>query len=116
MPVAGVDHPGRAYLGLAVFTRYAGIAEGDVTRPAFRLLDEERLRDAYRLGLALRLAYTLAGGSLDILKRTKLSLGAGALKLKVPRNGRTLIGEAVERRLESLARALDRKALVVYRS
>jgi exopolyphosphatase/guanosine-5'-triphosphate,3'-diphosphate pyrophosphatase len=116
MPVAGVDHPGRAYLGLAVFTRYAGIAEGDVTRPAFRLLDEDRLRDSYRLGLALRLAYTLGGGSIDILKRMKLSLGSGALKLKVPRDARVLIGEAVERRLDSLARALDRKALVAYRS
>ncbi|MBL8835409.1 MAG: Ppx/GppA family phosphatase [Alphaproteobacteria bacterium] len=114
LPVSGIDHPGRAYVALAVFTRYAGIAEGDVTRQAFRLLDEDRLRDAFRVGLALRLAYTLAGGSADLLKGMKLSLGGSALKLKVPRGGRMLIGETVERRLEALARALDRKALVAY--
>lgn len=114
MPVSGIDHPGRAYLAFAVFTRYAGFTEGDATRLAFRLLDEDRLRDAFRLGLALRLAYTLAGGSADLLKGMKLSLGGSSVKLKVPRGRRMLIGEAVERRLESLARALDRKALVAY--
>src|SRR5262249_42656704 len=41
MPLTGIDHPGRAYLALSVFTRYDGAAEGGVTRPAWLLLNED---------------------------------------------------------------------------
>lgn len=112
MPLAGIDHPGRAFLALAVHTRYAGMDETQVTRPAFHLLDEEGLREAYRLGLAFRLAYTLGAGSAALLRGTSLSLGGNRLRLQIPKARRVLVGEAVERRFEALARALDRKPAI----
>lgn len=112
MPVTGLDHAGRAFLGLTVFTRYDGAADGDITRPAWFLLDEERLREAYLLGLALRLAYTLSGGTAAILRKVSLRLEGGAIKLAVRQRDRLLIGEAVERRLDALARAVGRPSAI----
>lgn len=113
MPLTGVDHAGRAFLALTVYTRYEGSAEGDVTRPARILLDESRLREAYLLGLGLRLAYTLSGGAASLLRRVHLRMNGATIKLAVPARHRALIGEAVERRLESLARALNKRAAII---
>ncbi len=112
MPFVGIDHPGRAFLALAVYTRYAGTAEGEVTRPAWLLLDEERLREAYRLGLALRLGFTLSGGTPEVLRRVRLERDDASLKLRVPRSLAAMVGEAVERRLQALSEAVDRKAKI----
>ena len=111
MPLTGIDHPGRALLALSVFTRYDGAAEGEVTRPAWLLLSEDDLREAYLLGLGLRLAYTMSGGT-DLLRRARLETDAKTLRLVVGARHRALIGEAVERRLDAIARALDRRALI----
>lgn len=105
MPVVGIDHPGRAFMALALHTRYAGTAEGGPTAPAWQLLGEERIRDAWRLGLALRLAFAISGGAPGVLKRVKLQRDGGALRLRVPSDLGTMIGEAVERRFESLVEA-----------
>jgi exopolyphosphatase/guanosine-5'-triphosphate,3'-diphosphate pyrophosphatase len=111
MPLTGIDHPGRAFLALSVFTRYDGAAEGSVTRPAWLLLTEDELREAYLLGLGLRLAYTMSGGT-DLLRRARLETDAKGVRLVVAARHRALIGEAVERRLDAIARALDRKATI----
>lgn len=109
MPTVGIDHPGRAFLALAVYTRYAGTAEGDVTGPAWMLLDEDRVREAYRLGLALRLAFTLSGGTPEVLRKAHIERGDGALRLRIENRLSSMAGEAVERRFQALADALDRK-------
>lgn len=113
MPLTGVDHPGRAYLAIAVFTRYSGIAESDITGAAWQLLDEEQLREAYVLGLALRLAFTLSGGAPDVLRRAHLRVERTKISLVIARAHRALVAEAVERRLAALAAAFDRKPAVV---
>jgi exopolyphosphatase/guanosine-5'-triphosphate,3'-diphosphate pyrophosphatase len=112
MPFVGVDHPGRAFLAFAVHTRYGGSPEGELLGPAWFLMNEEQVRDAYRLGLALRLAFTISGGAPDMLKRVRLERDHDVLRLRVARSAGTLIGEAVERRLEALADAFDRKAKI----
>lgn len=109
MPVVGIDHPGRAFMALAAHTRYAGTAEGDVTNAAWQLLDEERLREAWRLGLGLRLGYTLSGGSPEVIKQTRIERDASTIRLVVPTRWGSLIGEAVQRRLDDLAEAHGRK-------
>ena len=108
MPITGIDHAGRAFIALAIFTRYEGRADAPVTLPAWQLLGEEALRQAHVLGLALRLAYTLSAGTPAILKQIKLRLQGGHLDLVGALRARPMIGEAVERRLESLGRALGK--------
>ena len=108
MPITGIDHAGRAFIALAIFTRYEGRADAPVTVPAWQLLGEEALRQAHVLGLALRLAYTLSAGTPSILRQIKLRLQGGNLDLVGATRSRPMIGEAVERRLESLSRALGK--------
>ncbi|MBM3523616.1 MAG: hypothetical protein FJX57_11720 [Alphaproteobacteria bacterium] len=109
MPITGIDHPGRAFIALAIFTRYEGRADLPVTRPAWQLLDEESLRAAHTLGLALRLAHTLSAGAPGILSQVSLALDRSRLELVVGARGKLLIAETVERRLEALARSMGRE-------
>ncbi|MGQ0663248.1 MAG: Ppx/GppA phosphatase family protein [Pseudomonadota bacterium] len=113
LPLTGIDHAGRAWIALAVFARYAGSSAAEVMRPAIHLLDEERRREAGRLGLALRLAFTLSGGAPKILRHVALVPGAKNLKLVLKKSARALIGESVERRLAALAEAFDKAPLIV---
>ncbi len=112
MPLAGIDHPGRAYVALALYARYEGEPDPDTTRAAWHLLDEPSLREAYQLGLALRVAYRLTGGAAAVLATCKLRLTAKELVLDVPRRMGGMVGEMVGRRLESLAGAVDRRATI----
>jgi exopolyphosphatase/guanosine-5'-triphosphate,3'-diphosphate pyrophosphatase len=107
MPVAGVDHRGRAYLAATVYARYGGDgAGGDVLR---RLLDDDALTAARRTGLALRLGYTLSGGVPGVLARNKVAIDGGALVLTLSRDGARRFGESVQRRLDALGRSLNRR-------
>ncbi len=108
MPFAGVDHAERAFLAACVYVRYAGILEGAVLAPARGLLKETVLARATMLGLALRLAHTLTGGAATLLQRTALRLGGSTLTLVLPEDASMLTGETVQRRLDALAKALNR--------
>ncbi len=77
-----------------------------------RLMDDEVLAEARRTGLALRLAYTVNGGVPELLRRASLRLERGDLVLRVPGRGPLQGGEAVERRLTALARALGAEARI----
>jgi exopolyphosphatase/guanosine-5'-triphosphate,3'-diphosphate pyrophosphatase len=109
MPVAGIDHPGRAYVALALFARYDGEPGGETAQISWRMLDEDSLREAFRLGLALRLAYRLSGGASAVLARTRLVMDGRELILEVPKRDVGMVGEMVGRRLESVASAFDKK-------
>jgi exopolyphosphatase / guanosine-5'-triphosphate,3'-diphosphate pyrophosphatase len=110
MPVAGVDHHGRAYLAAAVYARYGGgDAGGNIVS---RLLEDDALTAARRIGLALRLGYTLSGGVPGALARNGLALDNGAVVLTLSRDGARRIGESVQRRLDALGRSLGRRTEV----
>lgn len=107
-PVAGVDHPGRAFIALAVHARYAGRDESAAAAQAAKLLDAERVRKALVLGLALRLGHTLSGGAPGMLEEARLELAEDRLALVLSRRAEALMGEVVQRRLGALGRALER--------
>jgi exopolyphosphatase/guanosine-5'-triphosphate,3'-diphosphate pyrophosphatase len=106
MPAAGLNHRERAFLAVALHARYGG-SESAIRDTVSRLMDDEALADARRTGLALRLAYTISGGVPGLLRRASLALERGTLVLRVPGSGPLQDGEAVERRLGALARALS---------
>src|SRR5215471_2285927 len=105
MPAAGLSHRERAFLAVALHARYGG-PESAIRDTVSRLIDDDALADARRTGLALRLAYTISGGVPGLLRRASLALERGELVLRVPGRGPLQGGEAVERRLGALARAL----------
>lgn len=107
MPVGGLDHGERAFLAAALATRYGGSASPEQV-PSLRLLDDEAREAARATGLALRLAYTLTGGVPGLLGGSSLKLTDSKLVLTLLPDHALLAGEAVQRRLDALGRALGR--------
>ncbi len=106
MPIGAVDHRERVYIASALHARYGGAPDDPVKAQTRPLLSDDDAAAARRLGLALRLAYTLSGGALDLLSEVELSRDDDDLVLELPPSGSLFQGEAVERRLGALARAL----------
>ncbi|HTO82735.1 MAG TPA: exopolyphosphatase [Methylomirabilota bacterium] len=110
LPVSGIDHPGRVAVALAVYVRYGGDPEADSIHAILGMLTEEDRFHWQRVGLALRLAYSLSAATPGLLRQTGLSIDSARLTLHLPKGNDMLFGEAVERRLEALARAVNRTA------
>jgi exopolyphosphatase/guanosine-5'-triphosphate,3'-diphosphate pyrophosphatase len=106
LPLVGVDHPGRAFLAATIAARYGNDVQDGLVQTARALLDPASVRAAQVVGLALRLAYTLSGGAPDILRECGLKLHDDAVVLGLPASGSVVIGDAVLRRLDALARGL----------
>ncbi len=109
MPVGGLGHADRAFLAVALAARYGSTASPDLV-PPLRLLDDAAHDAARATGLSLRLAYTLTGGVPGLLTGSTLKLTDSKLVLSLLPDHALLAGEAVQRRLDALARALGRNA------
>ena len=106
----GVDAAGRVIMAQALSSNF-----GREDLPDARLSElakPEHLQRAHCWGLAMRLGQRISGGVASVLERTRLSADRGALRLNVPRAEESLAGDAVRRRLERLADALDLKGEV----
>ncbi len=112
LPIVGFDHAGRASIAVAVAARHAALDERLVERNIRGLVDESTIKRARTIGLALRLAYTFCGGVTTVLEKAPLRCDAGTLTLSLPEVYAKLAGDVVTRRLESLAKLVDRKAVV----
>ncbi len=105
-PGIALDHHARAFLAMAIALRYEAEPDTPYLNSARMLLDMTTLRRAEILGTALRLGYTLSGGTAALLAGTSLLREPGRLVLRLERGGGVFAGEAVTRRLERLAQAL----------
>ncbi|HWD59505.1 MAG TPA: Ppx/GppA family phosphatase [Stellaceae bacterium] len=106
MPIGAVSHRERVFIAQVLHARYGGAPDDPIKAPTRSLLDDAEAAEARSLGLALRLAYTLCGGALNLLNEVSLSRDSRNLLLELPPRGSLFQGEAVERRLGALARAL----------
>jgi exopolyphosphatase / guanosine-5'-triphosphate,3'-diphosphate pyrophosphatase len=106
MPLAQLGHGERVFIASALHARYGGAADDPVKAPTLMLLAASAAAEARALGLALRLAYTLSGGALELLDEVRLRREAQGLTLTLPAAGSLFTGEAVQRRLDALGRAL----------
>ena len=112
MPFAGISHADRVFVATVLHTRYGGAADDPVKEPTRQLLDERAAAEVRTLGLALRLAYTLCGGTIDLLSEAWLGREVDSLVLEIPSTGSLFVGETVQRRLDVLARSLGTTPLV----
>jgi exopolyphosphatase/guanosine-5'-triphosphate,3'-diphosphate pyrophosphatase len=115
MPVGQVDHPERVFIASALHARYGGAMDDPIKAATRPLIDDDAANEARCLGLALRLAYTLCGGALELLDQVRLARGPDGLDLELPPTGSLFIGEAVTRRLDALGRALGLAARTLRR-
>ena len=72
-----------------------------------QLCKDSQLQSAHCWGLAMRLGQRLSGGVGSVLKRTRLDLVDGTVRLIVAPGEEALIGDSVERRLARLADSLS---------
>lgn len=100
LPAVAIEHSERAFLALILAARYAGRIDQNWTKPAQALTGEETQSRALSIGLALRLAMTLAPG----IAAARLQRKADSLALFVLRD---FMSPEVERRLAALAAAFD---------
>jgi exopolyphosphatase/guanosine-5'-triphosphate,3'-diphosphate pyrophosphatase len=107
-PIAGMDHPERAFLAAALFARHTGSPALPEPRIMSRLLSPERLQRARAVGAAMRLGCDLSGRSPALLARSWLRLEKGRLLLGAEPGVRDLLlGEQTARRGATLASILD---------
>ncbi len=111
-PGVGLDHHARAFLALVVALRYEAEADAPYLPAGRLLLDSRAMRRAEVLGAALRLAYTLSGGTPELLRGTSLIRRGGQLVLRLVDGGGVFAGESVQRRIEALAAALGMESAV----
>ncbi len=112
MPFAAITHPDRVFVAAVLHTRYGGAADAPVREPTRLLLDPQAAAEVRTLGLALRLAYTLCGGRLELLSETRLGREGASLILEIPPASNLFVGEPVQRRLDAVARSLGAVALL----
>lgn len=109
-----LDHPGRAYLALAVYFRHVGITNDDDLSPRLRELASTRMLDRARiLGAAMRVAYMVSASTPGVLPKTPLRVERGTLVLRLRGNNAALNGERVINRMRTLARLIGREPLVL---
>lgn len=108
-PFSGVDHPGRLFLARVGYHRHEGRGEPEMIGSLTGILTERESYRALVLGLSLRLAFTLCAATTGMLPRTRLEISKTHVTLVVPRRYEALLGEVVNKRLATLARALEKK-------
>jgi exopolyphosphatase/guanosine-5'-triphosphate,3'-diphosphate pyrophosphatase len=109
----GIDHPGRAYLALAIFYRHEGLID-EALSPHIRELASTRLMERARaLGATLRVAYLISGAMPDVVGRTRIEPRGNRLALVLPPDLAALGGARVERRLAQLAKLAGMEPAIV---
>ncbi|WP_294354778.1 Ppx/GppA family phosphatase [uncultured Sphingomonas sp.] len=102
----GIDGRGRAMMAQALWTALGGAVA--VPEALLQLAPEAALRRAAIWGHAIRLGQRLSAGVAEPLRRSRLVLDAGTLRLDLDRSVSALYGEAVVKRHASLAAAMGR--------
>jgi exopolyphosphatase / guanosine-5'-triphosphate,3'-diphosphate pyrophosphatase len=109
-----IDHPGRAYLALAVFYRHVGLVVDDELSPRLRELASTRMIDRARVhGAAMRLAYVISAAMPGVLLKTRLGVERHRLALRLPGEFAALGGDRVLNRLRALSRLIGREPVML---
>ena len=101
-----VNAPERAMLAAALFTCFGGSSNAPQTANFAALASPAELAQARSWGLALRLGQRLTGGTAKPLVASRLWRDGEALVLSLAPRDAPLYGEAVARRLKTLAGAM----------
>jgi len=108
----GIDHPGRAFLALAVFYRHAGIGD-DEPSPHVRELATTRILDRARvLGAAMRVAYLVSASMPGVLPKSPLKVEKGKLVLRLEGKMASLDGERLFNRVRQLGKLIGREPAI----
>jgi exopolyphosphatase/guanosine-5'-triphosphate,3'-diphosphate pyrophosphatase len=106
-PIAGMNHPERAFLACAAFARHSSAPNTPEPGVISRVLTPERRQRARALGTAIRLGCDLAGRNAGLLAQARLTLDGDRLRLWTAEGWNDmLLGEQIAKRFTTLAQAL----------
>jgi len=106
----GVTHAERAMIALALFVSYGGLLTSPVIQDGLHIANEKQLEEASTLGLAVRLAQRLTGGTGRPLKKTKIFRDKDRLVLEIREKDQVLFGDSVARRFNALGEQMGLEA------
>jgi len=112
LPFMGLEHEDRAGLALALFYRYRTDDTTPTIDQAHAMLDDDRIHRVRTIGLGLRLAYALTGGTSGLLDKTKLEVSETTAILTLPKDEPVFGAGSYAKRLNRLANHIGRSAKV----
>jgi len=110
--LAGIDHPGRIFLALAIYYRHTGSDgnKGDELSQRLKAAVSKRAQKRARIiGAAIRAAHMLSVGMPGVIDETKLAYEGMKLVLTLPKQYAALDGERLRRRFAMLAELVSRE-------
>jgi exopolyphosphatase/guanosine-5'-triphosphate,3'-diphosphate pyrophosphatase len=103
----GIDHPGRAYIGLAIFFRHEGLSPERASARLKALSGPRLMERARLLGALMRVAYPVSVAMEGVLPRTPLLARGNQVLLQLPKGMEALASERLMGRVRALARMLN---------
>ena len=111
-----ISHQGRAFVGLSVFFRYAGLSEENEPPAVMRdLLSPAQLERARVLGAAFRVAHLISAARPGVLPATHFRSQDRKLMLMFEHKMVDLVADRVGSRFRQLARLVGRSGSIVRR-
>jgi exopolyphosphatase/guanosine-5'-triphosphate,3'-diphosphate pyrophosphatase len=108
----GVDHPGRAFLALAIYFRHEGMAADATSTPLMGLAGQRLAELAKLSGALFRIAYPITVAMAGVLPRTPLVCREGRIVLELPGEFAPLASERLLNRVRALGKLLDCEAVI----
>jgi len=106
--LGGINHSDSSLIAMSLYTCYGGLSHNvPQVETAKALLSKEDICYAKKIGLALRFAQRISGGTSDGLKVVKLAKEKSRLTLLVETDMIDLVNDVVERRFKKLAKFLE---------
>lgn len=103
----GLDHPGRAYIGLAIFFRHEGLSPEKASSKLKALAGARLVERARLLGALMRVAYPVSVAMEGILPQTPLLARGNTVVLQLPKSMEALASERLMGRLRALTKLLN---------
>ncbi|MCF8473651.1 MAG: exopolyphosphatase [Emcibacter sp.] len=103
----GITHRGAAFIGLTLYICYGGNSGFKETAKVESLLKPSDIQYANKVGLALRLAQRISGGTEKGLKSAHLEIMADKMCLIIRQKDAAIINEVVMKRFAKLAKEFD---------
>ena len=109
---AGLDHPGRAYLALAIFFRHEGLSPDKVGSRIKSLAGTRLMERARLLAALMRVAYPVSVAMEGVLPRTPLLLRGRNVVLQLPKTMADLANERLTGRMRALGKLTNLDPLI----
>ena len=103
----GMTHRGAAFIGLALYVCYGGVTGEKTTAAVETLLKPTDIAYANQVGLALRLAQRISGGTEKGLKSASLEINHNYMYLNVREKDKAVVNEVVLNRFSKLAKEFN---------